>query len=265
MLFRSRIDAADPAFACQAARTTLRGIMRAVSEHFKADDRTMTVELVLSGPGNFREKLATIRPYKGDRPPPPVHYQVVRNYLTERHNAIVVSGMEADDYVSIRAREAARDGTNFVVATIDKDLDQVPGLHYNYQKKVMYTVNDVEADLMFWTQVIAGDATDNIQGCYKIGVSKATALLGEWTEQHAKDKRNWTWETYIWRSIVQLYKLNMQKYPEKYVGSGLTPEEVAIETARLVKMLDHEDQLWTPPNKPDESLTAWLAAKGEKK
>jgi hypothetical protein len=253
----ARIDAADPSFACQAARTTLRGILRAVSTHFAVDDRTLMVELVLSGPGNFREKIATIKPYKGDRPPPPVHYQVVRNYLTERHGAIVVSGMEADDYVSIRSREATRDGHNVVVCTIDKDLDQVPGLHYNYQKKTMYTVNDADADLMFWTQAIAGDATDNIQGCYKVGVAKARDMLATWTEAHSEDKRGWAWDKYVWRSIVQEYKINIQKYPERY-PENMEPEDAAIETARLVKMLDHEDQLWTPPGKPDASLSEWL-------
>lgn len=59
-------------------------------------------KIFLTGKGNFREEIATILPYKGQRKQPkPVHYQSIRDYLVERWESIIVEGMEADDLLSI--------------------------------------------------------------------------------------------------------------------------------------------------------------------
>jgi hypothetical protein len=229
------VDVKDPSFARQCAKTTLQGMIRACTEDLGVEDPA--VELYLSGPGNFRYKVATIAPYKGDRPPPPVHYQTVRDYLTQRWAAVVVSGMEADDRVSIRCRQLAADGTPFVLATIDKDLDQVPGRHYGYKSHVFYDVNAADARRAFWVQVIAGDNTDNIPGCYRIGVGKAAKWI---------DSEEWYNDEELWSAIVQLYAKTMNRYPERY-PKGMLSEDAALETARLVFMQEYEGQLWNPP------------------
>src|SRR5512139_4038799 len=59
--------------------------------------------LFLTGPGNFREKVAVTKPYKGNRDPlnKPVHYAAIKEYLVKHWNAEVVDGYEADDAMGI--------------------------------------------------------------------------------------------------------------------------------------------------------------------
>jgi len=60
----------------------------------------------LTGKGNFREDVATILPYKGNRKAPkPVHYQAIRDYLVAYWDAEIIEGMEADDMLSINLWE----------------------------------------------------------------------------------------------------------------------------------------------------------------
>lgn len=231
-------------FARQCAKTQIDSIIRRCCDELGVTDAD--VEMYLSGPDNYRYKLATIAPYKGDRPPPPVHYQALRDYLSNRWSAVVVSGMEADDKVSIRCRELRSDGTPFVLATIDKDLDQVPGLHYGYKNKVFYTVSPEEAELVFWTQCISGDSTDNIPGCYKIGTAKAEKMIAKWQVAYGKLKKAPPWNLYVWEAIVDTFAVNMVQYPERY-PKGMKPAEAALETARLVWMQTYEGALWNPP------------------
>jgi len=241
------IEAKPEGFARQCAKTQIDSIIRRCCDELGVTDAD--VEMYLSGPGNYRYQLATISPYKGDRPPPPVHYQVLRDYLTERWNAVVVSGMEADDKVSIRCRELAADGTRFILATIDKDLDQVPGLHYGYKDKVFYDVSQEEGELVFWRQCISGDATDNIPGCYKIGAAKAEKLLALWQGQHEELPVPPSWPLYVWGRIVDTFAETLTKYPDRY-PKGMTPDAAALETARLVWMQVYEGALWDSPGVP---------------
>lgn len=246
------VEAKPEGFARQCAKTQLDSIIRRCCDELGVTDAQ--VEMYLSGPDNYRYKLATIAPYKGDRPPPPIHYQVLRDYLTGRWNAVVVSGCEADDKVSIRSRELASDGTPFVLATIDKDLDQVPGLHYGYKDKVFYTVSPEEAELVFWTQCISGDSTDNIPGCYKIGTAKAEKLIAQWQAKFAELPVPPSWHLYVWGRIVDTFAVNMVQYAERY-PKGMTPEAAALETARLVWMQTYEGALWNPPGTPFGEVT----------
>lgn len=125
---------------------------------------------------NFR---FTIYPeYKGNRKNvvKPTHTKALRAYAVKHLAAQVVSGMEADDILSIRAHELGFD--NSVVITIDKDLKQIPAWFYNWQKKgdpVKIEVEDARRN--FYTQVLVGDSIDNIKGCPGIGPAKAGAAL----------------------------------------------------------------------------------------
>src|SRR5271166_1416028 len=103
--------------ALEDTRTQIQSIEKACREQYRLDsfDR---ITVILSGPGNYREKLATVFPYKGNRDPEhkPYWYQAIRNHLTQEWGAVVVHGREADDECSIIAakhRAAAR-GTGAV-------------------------------------------------------------------------------------------------------------------------------------------------------
>ena len=127
----------------------------------------------ITGKGNFRNEIAVTEPYKGNRKDAkrPVHYEAIRNHL-QRLGAELVEGQEADDAVAI---EATINGGWIV--SIDKDLDQVAGWHYNFVKHEEYYVTEEEGLRNLYTQVLTGDRTDNIIGLKGIGPKKAAKLL----------------------------------------------------------------------------------------
>lgn len=134
----------------------------------------------LTGSGNYREHIATLAPYKGNRTNrKPKYYKELRDYLVRQWGAEIVEGMEADDMVSIL--QYARKDRGTVIVSIDKDLSNTPGFSYNPRKKEFKYITLPEADTNFWKQVATGDRTDNILGLDKIGpktVEKAMADAG---------------------------------------------------------------------------------------
>ncbi len=128
----------------------------------------------LTGKNNFRHKVATVKPYKGNRKSEkPYHYQAIRDYLIENHGAIVVDGMEADDAVAI---EATRNPAAIIVSR-DKDLKQLPSVVYSYplgkSQESLDNNNTASgkpfAIINFLRQVVTGDTTDNYPGLPKKG------------------------------------------------------------------------------------------------
>lgn len=238
--------------ALNIVRQEVEGIIGAAARKMNVDVQDMSIVIVLSGPGNFREKIAKQKPYKGNRKDThkPYHYQAIRDYLTGRWDARVVSGREADDECSIVAWSAWNNDEKYIVATIDKDLDQIPGDHYDYRQKVFYTMSQWNAEKAFWVQALAGDATDNIPGCYKIGMDKAEKVIQKVIDNPADDV--WPTPQEFWAAIIEQYKLSKERKGCPYAELDVT--DVAIETARLVYMQKRERELWTPPGMPE----AWL-------
>lgn len=162
----------------------LQNCKRSIEAIVDKFDRGLEIQLYLTGSGNFREQVATIQPYKGNRTQPkPPYLPDVRQYMVEIWRATVVDGKEADDQVAI---EYLKDPANRCIVSIDKDLDQIPGNHYNYRKDLFYEVSEAEAAYNFWVQVLAGDRVDNIRGIPGIGPKKAEKLLqqGAHSEYH---------------------------------------------------------------------------------
>ena len=129
----------------------------------------------ITGKGNFRNDIAVTAPYKGNRKDMkrPKHYEAIRKHLVDL-GAILVEGMEADDAIAI---EATANG-GFIVS-IDKDLDQIPGHHYNFVKHEEYFVTEEQGLLNFYKQILTGDRVDNIMGIKGIGPVKADKLLSK--------------------------------------------------------------------------------------
>jgi len=103
----------------------------------------------------------------------PKHYEAIRKHLVDL-GATQVEGMEADDAIAI---EATANG-GFIVS-IDKDLDQIPGHHYNFVKHEEYFVTEEQGLLSFYKQILTGDRVDNIIGIKGIGPVKADKLLAK--------------------------------------------------------------------------------------
>lgn len=131
---------------------------------------------------NYRYKLATIRPYKGNRKQEkPRWFQEARDYLCYAWGAQIVKGMEADDAISIE--QWRNKDRQTCIVSIDKDLRNTPGFHYDWRKGLHYYITLLEANRHFYMQMLTGDTTDNIGGVPNVGKVKAQRLLGECTSE----------------------------------------------------------------------------------
>lgn len=132
----------------------------------------------LDGPGNFRDEIATIKKYKGNRDTShkPKYYNEIRDWMVA-HGATLVPEIEVDDLIGI-SQWGAGIGTTCIISS-DKDMDQIPGLHYDWTKSRLFDVSFQEADLMLFYQMLVGDTSDNIPGIDQIGPVRAAALLQE--------------------------------------------------------------------------------------
>lgn len=151
--------------------------VKAVMEHAGCGE--VKVWLTSRGTGGYRDEA--FPDYKANRSgEKPFWYEAIREHLIKKWGAQVSSdGREADDELGIDlvAYDEESPGSA-VLCSKDKDLDMIPGLHYNWSKtkkdKGVYMVTDVEADRTFYKQMLQGDSTDNIPGMFKAVGVKAT-------------------------------------------------------------------------------------------
>jgi hypothetical protein len=165
-----------------------------------------TLYLTADDKSNFRFRIATIRPYKGHRSSEKSFwYEQIRRYLIDTYAAKVVHGMEADDAIGIAACWPIHDSAEPtpVICSVDKDLDNVPGYHYNELKpdRGVYRINEVEGLRNFYAQLLTGDSTDNIPGLYFVGPSNS-----------------WVKKVREMSSELDMYCFVVSKY-ESYFGS----------------------------------------------
>ena len=117
--------------------------------------------------------------YKANRlsMPKPHHIKTIEDYLVQQQGAIVCTEIEADDAMGIHQYQSLKRGENTVICSLDKDLDMIPGLHYNWTKKQIYFVTEEQGIHNFWRQMLTGDAVDNIPGIAGIGPKTALKII----------------------------------------------------------------------------------------
>ena len=176
----------------------------------------------LTGSNNYRKEIAVTAPYKGNRVQErPVHYQLVRDYLTSAWGCEVIDGQEADDAIGIAAYSYGDDDEAYIIMTIDKDLDMIRGWHYNFTKDIKYFVQEDDTMRTFYTQVLTGDRVDNIPGLKGIGPKKAEKILKDCSSE--KD---------MYAAVLEAYDNN---------------EEYLTEQALLLWIRRRPGELWKPP------------------
>lgn len=163
----SRKEVQPVEFALQACKTTLDALTGKLSPS--------KVSIYLSPDRTFRHDIAKTKPYKGNRTQPkPKYLQDVREYLVREHGGTIANNIEADDEIG-KALSSDRDGG--VSVSIDKDLLQIPGWHYNWVNNTVRRVTPQEGDFAFYTQLLTGDTTDNVPGLPGTGPVRAKKLL----------------------------------------------------------------------------------------
>ena len=185
-------------------------------------------QVYLTGKTNFRFEIAKSYPYKGNRASveKPIHLGLCRDHMTEKYDAVISINEEADDLI---AKEAAAQNYNCVVASIDKDMLQLPCWHFNFGKNEWSKVSEFEGIHFFYTQILTGDAADNIKGLRGIGPKKAEKLLSD-----CKD------EDELWGAIFKAYDGDLDRI---------------IENGRLLWLRRVEDELWCPPKGAGSTAT----------
>jgi DNA polymerase-1 len=129
------------------------------------------------GHNNFRKYFYP--DYKANRPEAPEFYTTWKNTIIEAFNelgAIGVKIIESDDVLNIGYYKF-KEEYDVIIISADKDLDQIPGEHYNPRKHVSYSVALDEAIKSLRVQLLMGDTTDNIKGLPGIGPKKAEKIL----------------------------------------------------------------------------------------
>lgn len=131
----------------------------------------------LQGRGNFRNEIATQAEYKGNRKskPKPFWYNNIRQHLIDSYEFHVVDDMETDDALTILQNRLS--DRQPVICSIDKDLLQSPGKHYNFNSQEISIVTNETALYLLATQILTGDSTDNIKGLHRVGPKKAEKIL----------------------------------------------------------------------------------------
>jgi len=173
---KALLDGDILAYRCAAAseetdmEICLLRLDRSVREVLYATESD-TYEIFLSGEDNFRYKI--FPEYKAHRKDvvKPRWLQHCREYLVTNWNARMAHGCEADDMLGCAQTE------DTIICSIDKDLLQIPGNHFNLVKNEFTTVSEMTGLKSFYTQLLMGDASDGITGVAGIGKVKASKML----------------------------------------------------------------------------------------
>lgn len=194
----------------------------------------------------FRAKMCP--EYKATRTQPkPFHYQLLKDWLTKEYNTQHEVGQEADDGMGIE--QAYRNGgcndkdeeEDTVICSIDKDMLQIPGHHYNFVKDSFSYITEDEGRLHFYKQIIIGDVADNVKGVAGIGPAKAAKLLDPLLEApetallEAVQGAYRTWLTAEWGAV------EWGDFQEKQMNN------LILVTGRLLKIRQQEEEIWNFP------------------
>lgn len=213
------------------ARARMNDTIQRILDTTNARDFTIYLS---DSKNNFRLNL--FKDYKANRKQPkPIHLEYLQNVLLKDWKAEVAFDEEADDALGINQKQ----DHSTCICTIDKDLLQVPGLHYNWVTGKSRSIGDVEANSRFYAQILTGDSTDNVSiatglSCPGIGPVKAEALLeGCNTEEE------------MFQAVCNAY----YKALYKDISPGQIQERILL-TGQLLKIRRKVGEIWVFPCEP---------------
>lgn len=192
----------------------------------------------LSGEENFRYSIYP--EYKGNRlnKPKPTHLQAIREHIVRYHGGKVVSGYEADDELSI---EQLSYGDRSIIASIDKDLLQVTGWHYDFVKGITRFISPFQGLRNFYSQVISGDGADNIPSFD----GKVRHQVPKFIERLIEPLNGMTEEG-------EMYEYCRQVYLDDSIKDTWVVEMELHRNAKLLHLLRKEGDEWLPPGQKQD-------------
>jgi 5'-3' exonuclease len=208
------------------AKDKLKEILQSTVESTFSDDYL----LALGSETNFR--AAFYSEYKktpsrvASKSTLPSWFKELKEWFATDENAVVAHGCEADDLIRIWATEARNNNIEFIVCSIDKDLQCIPGKHFKPGKNEVFDITEDEADKHYWKQILMGDSVDNIPGVPGIGEVKALKIL-----QACNNKNNRK------AAVIEAYK---QYYGESW-------KEYLLSNGRLIHIFRHANDYFKVP------------------
>jgi DNA polymerase-1 len=196
--------------------------------------RTLRVTVCLSGEFNFRYGVLPTYKHNRDDDKKPKIIEDLKQHIrdtwdTEEHNLL-----EADDVLGIMA---SAEPEKYLLATLDKDLLQIPCRHFNWNKRKYTDVDTYDGDYMFFIQVLTGDITDGYKGAPKIGKVKAAKILEDYFDEESRTR-----SAGVWSAILEAYAQE-----QNLCISWESLHETALAQARVARMLRHnEHRKWKP-------------------
>lgn len=189
----------------------------------------------------------------------PIGFKALRSELLAEDFAFMYSKIEADDVIGILATQLLEDGEEYVIASGDKDMLQLPGRHVwlagkeaedeqglyinqfevGEERYVIKTATDEYSERFTYRQYLQGDATDGIPGCKGVGEVGARRIVDGFDLSQPVD---------CWEEIVRTYETK---------GKVVNASEFALQQARLIRILrrdeycfnTHQVTLWNPPTR----------------
>lgn len=126
----------------------------------------------------FRAHIAVEKEYKGTRKDDPSFYEGKIEDMAETvrvvmnsHPTLIFNDLEADDILCFLQTK-----DTFIYSN-DKDLKQIPGTHYDFDKRNLVDISEEEAFRNLCYQMIVGDTVDCIPGLRGYGPKKAQAIM----------------------------------------------------------------------------------------
>ena len=204
------LDADIVAYRCAAAseNETLDIALYRVGELVRRvlhDVGATEYEAYLSGTGSYRKALDST--YKANRTQErPKWLEDCREYLITEWKAKVTETIEADDAIGIAANSASENDLRVTVASVDKDLLQIPTKHYQWEIRgvvkgkewikpaAFHYITPLDGIKHFYKQMLIGDKADNITGVMGVGEVKASKAIDPLFEEI--DMFNTVWSLY---------------------------------------------------------------------
>lgn len=233
----------------EGAKEGLKRSLEAILDETKCTNYLMYI----TGEYNFRYDV--LPSYKHNRAgvAKPLLLPELKQHALKAFPCRMTTKIEADDACSIHV---SADPKNTILAHIDKDLNQVEGMHYNWRSKEFYELSYAEGQRAFYEQVLSGDSTDGYRGCPNVGKQRAKDIIDGYLTlrpyeyvfkrgaRAGETEIRWECEPDrdIWVSIVSWYlKGHFQEGHIKDAHDYFLARKKAIQQARVARMLRHDE------------------------
>jgi DNA polymerase-1 len=185
----------------------------------------------LSSKSNFRHKILDTYKHNRDHSKRPILFGELKKYMRDNFRVKSFFGLEADDVMGILS---TRNPGKYCIATLDKDLRQIPGWHFNWKKEEEpVKVTHFEGECLFYRQVLMGDSVDGYGGCPRIGKVKSARIIDSCIHLSEEYPNGYIDPLEVWEVIK-----------ETYAKAGLD-EEYILQQARMARILQSCDFEWS--------------------